>query len=62
MKTSISQNGLIREMGANEIIEYASKLQAGEDYQKLMNKCRDCYKQLTGKNLLNELNELNKNA
>ena len=62
MKTSISQKGLIREMGANEIIEYASKLQAGEDYQKLMNKCIDCYKQLTGKNLLNELNELNKNA
>ena len=57
MKTQISENGLIREMGSTELIEYASNLQPGENYQKLIKKCIECYKQLTGKNLLNELNK-----
>ncbi len=55
--SQVSQELLIREMGSNELIEYAIRLESGGNYQKLIKKCIDCYKQLTGKNLLNELNE-----
>lgn len=51
---------LIREMGSPDILEYALKLNPkNKDYQKYMKKCIDCYKQLTGKSLLNELNKIN---
>lgn len=62
MKThEVSQGLLIREMSSHEIVEYATKLNTNsKDYQMLIRKCIDCYKQLTGKNLLNELNELSK--
>lgn len=62
MKThEVSEGLLIREMSSHELVEYAMKLDStSSNYQVLMKKCIDCYKQLTGKNLLNELNELSK--
>ena len=60
MKNNIvSQDLLIREMGANELIEYASSLKSVPNNQKFLKKCIICYYQLTKKNLLNELNKQN---
>jgi len=55
----VSQDLLIREMGSSELFEYAKVLEPIPANQKLMKKCIVCYWQLTGKNLLVELNELN---
>jgi hypothetical protein len=60
MKYEASQSVLIREMGSTDLLDYALKLNpAHKDYQKYMKKCIVCYKQLTGKNLLIEINKLN---
>ena len=57
--TIVSQALLIREMGSNELIEFASKLESNKENQILLKKCIACYSQLTGKDLLLELNKLN---
>ncbi len=51
----VSQELLIREMGAGELIDYVSKLENNENNQPLIKKCFECYKQLTGKNIFDEL-------
>ena len=58
--STVSQALLIREMGSTELVEYASKLESTTANQILLKKCIACYLQLTGKDLLVELNKLNK--
>lgn len=59
MKTNISLSLLIREMNTNELIDFVRKLEPKSENQKFLKKAIACYKQLTGKNILVEINKLN---
>ena len=54
---TVSQSGLIREMGSSELIEYVKNLEVTSETQVLIKKCIACYLQLTGRNLLGDINK-----
>ena len=46
-------------MNTNELIDFVRKLEPKSENQKFLKKAIACYKQLTGKNILVEINKLN---
>ena len=53
MNTNASQRLLIRDMGASELLDYAKSLKSTDE--KIWKLCISCYKQLTDRDLLEEL-------
>jgi hypothetical protein len=59
MKSNASLHLLIREMNTTELLEFAKTVSATD--HAILKRCISCYKQLTGKNLISDL-ETQKNG
>ena len=55
MKSRASQRLIIREYSCTELLDFAKTFEITKENENLWKLCEACYKQLTGKNLIDEI-------